>query len=81
MVDRKKIEQERIRVVKTFLIRMNAENTQTRCLGFDSRIDNIKTKEELEREEHYVIVKEPCYTYLTHAIPDNGNLAVFLKKL
>src|SRR5215469_12117780 len=72
LIDRKKVERERKRVGKESVICNKNENMQIECLGFDERKDNTKFKNEMEHEEHYVLVKEPGDIYVTHVTPDNG---------
>lgn len=72
MLDRKKVERERKRTGKVNVQRMKYANTELECIGFDGRKDKTKTMQGNEDEEHYVLVKEPGDTYITHVTPDNG---------
>lgn len=72
MLDRKKVERERLRVGKMNLEKNHSESFGLECIGFDGRKDNTITSKGYNKEEHYTVVKEPGSAYIDHLTPDNG---------
>jgi hypothetical protein len=61
-----------MRVGKKNLQKSKLENVNIECIGFDGRKDDTLAKKGTEKEEHYVLMKEPGSLYLDHVSPDQG---------
>ena len=72
MLDRKKVERERLCVGQKNVNERKCENLKLQCIGFDGRKDNTITTAGIIKEEHITIVREPSSSYIDHLTPDNG---------
>ena len=72
MLDRKKVERERLHVGQKNVNERKCENLKLQSIGFDGRKDKTITTAGITKEEHIKIVREPSSSYIDHLTPDNG---------
>ena len=72
MLDRKKVERERLCFRQKDINERKSENLKLQCIGFDGRKDNTITAVGMIKEEHITIVREPSSSYIDNLTPDNG---------
>ena len=71
MLERKKVERERLHVGQKNVNEGKCENLKLQCIGFDGKKDKTITAG-IIKEEHITIVREPSSSYIDHLTPDNG---------